>query len=376
MSDPIRVLQLAKHFDPDTGGIETITFNIAEMLLRHDIQADVLCTEVAGPYVERERGYQVIRCKADLSFGNKRLSWRYVQLGRQLEADYDCALVHLPNPLAVLTALSWRKPVILIWHADIPQAAIRWASAPIDNRLLARASAVIGPTPIHLECSHRAKAIRNGIVIPFPFNRSLIPAATGQTAFADTLIRFRQGRAMSISIGRLVPYKGFDVLIEAARGFGENLCSLIVGSGPLEDDLKRRIEAAGVQDRVLLAGGLSPAELADAFAQARLGVMPSVTAAEMYGIAQVESMAAGLPMVSTNLKRSGVPFVNKNDETGLIVEPGDPKGLLVAMQRLVEDDALWQRLSEGALRSIERNHDMAPVGERYARVIRDVLSSS
>jgi glycosyltransferase involved in cell wall biosynthesis len=375
MSDPIRVLQLAKHFDPDTGGIETITFNIAEMLLRHDILTDVLCTEVRGPYIEHKREYRVIRCKADLSFGNKRLSRRYVQLGRQLEADYDCALVHLPNPLAVLAALSWRKPVILIWHADIPQAAIRWAAAPIDNRLLARAAAVIGPTPIHLECSHRANAIHNGVVIPFPFNRTLIPAATGHTTFADTLRRFRRSRAMSISIGRLVPYKGFDVLIEAARGFGEELCSLIVGSGPLEDELRRRIKTTGVGDRVLLAGGLSPAELADAFAQAKLGVMPSVTAAEMYGIAQVESMAVGLPMVSTNLKRSGVPFVNKNDETGLVVEPGDPKALLVAMRRLVNDDPLWQRLSVGALQSIERDHDMVSVGERYARLIRSVLSS-
>lgn len=375
MSDPIRVLQLAKHFDPDTGGIETITFNIAEMLLRQNIRADVLCTEVQGPYTEREREYRVIRCKADLSFGNKRLSRRYVQLGRQLEVDYDCALVHLPNPLAVLATLKWRKPVILVWHADIPQAAIRWVTTPIDNRLLARAAAVIGPTPIHLECSHRANAIRNGVVIPFPFNKGLIPTATGQTDFADTLRRFRRDRAMSISIGRLVPYKGFDVLIEAARGFGEELCSLIVGSGPLEDELRQRIETAEVQDRVLLAGGLSPAELADAFAQAKLGVMPSITAAEMYGIAQVESMAAGLPMVSTNLKRSGVPFVNKNNETGLVVEPGDPKTLLAAMRRLVVDDPLWQRLSVGALRSIECDHDMASVGERYARLIRDVLSS-
>ncbi|WP_022688130.1 glycosyltransferase [Sphingomonas phyllosphaerae] len=375
MSHPTRVLQLAKHFDPDTGGIETITFNIAEMLIRHNIRADVLCTEVKGPYIERERDYRVIRCKADLSFGNKRLSRRYLQLGRRLEADYDCALVHLPNPLAVLAALSWRKPVILIWHADIPQAMIRWATAPVDNRLLARAAAVIGPTPIHLECSRRAKAIRNGVVIPFPFNRTLIPVATGHTAFADTLRRFRRGRAMSISIGRLVPYKGFDVLVEAARGFDEELCSLIVGSGPLEDELRRRIETAGVKDRVLLAGGLTPAELADAFAQAKLGVMPSITAAEMYGIAQVESMAAGLPMVSTNLKRSGVPFVNKDGETGLIVEPGDPKALLLAMRRLVADDALWQRLSAGALRSIERDHEMASVGERYAHLIRSVSCS-
>ncbi len=375
MSDPIRVLQLAKHFDPDTGGIETVTFNIAEMLPAHGIQADVLCTEVKGPYVERERNYRVMRCAANFSFGNKHLSWRYVEQGRHLEAEYDCALVHMPNPLAVVAALSWKKPVILLWHADIPQPPIRLATTPLDRLLLARAAAVIGPTPVHLQRSHRAAAIRNGIVIPYPFDRTLIPTATGTTPFADTLRTFRRGRAMSISVGRLVPYKGFDVLIEAARGFGHRLCSLIVGSGPLRDELTDKIKAAGVEDRVLLAGGLSAAELADAFAQARLGAMPSVTAAEMYGVAQVESMAAGLPMVSTNLDRSGVPFVNKNGETGLVVEPGDVPALTDAMLRLVDDAPLWQRLSAGALRSVEHDHDIAPVSDRYARLIRDVVAA-
>lgn len=375
MSNPIRVLQLAKHFDPDTGGIETVTFNIAEMLPVHGIRADVLCTEVRGPYPERERDYLVMRCKADLSFGNKRLSWRYVEQGRRLEHDYDCAIVHMPNPLAVVAAMGWRKPVILLWHADIPQAPIRWATSPIDNRLLARAAAVIGPTPIHLKRSHRAAAIRNGVVIPYPFNRTLIPAATGTTAFAETLRDFRRGRAMSISVGRLVPYKGFDVLIQAARGFGDRLCSLIVGSGPLQDDLAQQIRAAGVEDRVMLAGGLSPAELADAFAQARLGAMPSVTAAEMYGVAQVESMAAGLPMVSTNLDRSGVPFVNKDGQTGLVVKPGDVPALATAMLRLVDDKELWQQLSAGALHSVAHDHDIAPVSARYAQLIRDVVAA-
>jgi glycosyltransferase involved in cell wall biosynthesis len=104
--------------------------------------------------------------------------------------------------------------------------------------------------------------------------------------------------------------------------------------------------------------------------------MPSVTAAEMYGIAQVESMAAGLPMVSTDIPRSGVPFVNKNNQTGLIVPLGDPQALATAMLRLVDDEVLWQRLHEGALQSIEDEHDRTSVGKRYAQLIRDVCQQS
>lgn len=375
MSDPLRVLQFAKHFDPDAGGIETVTLNISEVLLQHGIQADVLCTEVNGPYQERKRGYRVIRCKADLSIGNKRISGRYVTMGRRLERDYDCAIVHMPNPLAVLAALSWNKPVIVLWHADIPQAPIRWATTPIDNRLLKKAAAVIGPTPIHLSQSLRARGIAAAaqtVTIPFPFDQSLIPVATGTTRFADELKTFRRGRAMALSIGRLVPYKGFDVLIDAARDFGDSLCAIIVGKGPLAEKLATQIDAAGVGDRVMMAGTLTPEEMADAFAQARLGCMPSVTAAEMYGMAQVESMAAGLPMVSTDIPRSGVPFVNKHDQTGLIVPPGDAKALAAAMLRIANDEQFWQRLHEGALRLIDEEHDRTAVGAQYAQLIRNV----
>ncbi len=376
MSNPIRLLQLAKHFAPDPGGIETVTLNVSEVLLRHDIRADVLCTEVRGPYEEGDRDYEVIRCKANLAVGNKRLSWRYVEQARRLEQDYDCALVHLPNPLAVLGALRWRKPVILLWHADIPQKPVRIATAMLDRMLVRRAAAIISPTPVHVGASHQAAAIaaRGSVVIPYPFDRSLMPVPTGATPFAARLRAFRRGRALAISIGRLVPYKGFDVLVDAARNFGEELCAIVVGAGPLEADLSARIEAAGLSDRIMLAGALSADELADALAQARMGCMPSVTAAEMYGMAQVESMAAGLPMVSTSIPRSGVPFVNRNGETGLIVAPGDAGALAAAMRRLAEDELLWQRLRDGALRSVAEEHDVHRVGERYARLIRQVVA--
>jgi glycosyltransferase involved in cell wall biosynthesis len=361
MSSPMRVLQVAKHFAPDTGGIETVTLNISEALQHHDICADVLCTEVNGPYEELDSAYRVIRCKSDLAIGNKRLSWRYVEQARLLEQNYDCALVHLPNPLAVLGVLGWRKPIILLWHADIPQKPIRLAMAVLDGMLVRRAAAIISPTPIHVGASHHARAIaaRGSVVIPYPFDQSLMPTATGKTPFAERLRLFRRGRALAISIGRLVPYKGFDVLIDAAREFGDQLCAIIVGTGPLAVDLTTRIAATGVGDRIMMVGGLTADELADALAQGKIGCMPSVTAAEMYGMAQVESMAAGLPVVSTAIPRSGVPYVNHHEKTGLVVPPGNADDLATALRRLVEDESL----------SLDRRETRCPSGGRTVRPI-------
>lgn len=374
MSRPIRMLQLAKHFSPDRGGIETVTKNISDMLKGRGVQADVLCMEVGGVYEPTAHGYRVMRCKSALSVGNKRLSWRYVVEGIRLQSAYDCALVHLPNPLAVIAALTWRKPVIPLWHADIPQPLIRRTTALLDKRLLHRAAAVVGSTPVHLETSSLADAIGDrGVVIPYPFDASSVPSPGRDPKYAAKLETFRRGRAMAIAIGRLVPYKGFNVLIEAAKSFGNQLCVLIVGAGPLAEVLQEQIRGNGLEDRVHLAGELSPDELGEAMGQARIGCMPSINAAEMYGMAQIECMAAGLPVVSTNIERSGVPFVNKHGVTGLVVAPSNPDALARAMLNLVEDPVLWVRLSEGALCSIHEDHDSEVVAERYIELLRQVV---
>jgi len=238
-----------------------------------------------------------------------------------------------------------------------------------------RAAAVIGPTPVHLnESRHAAALLPRGIAIGYPFDRSRLPTPTGTSAAAAKVRAFARGRKLTISIGRLVPYKGFDMLIEAARHFDGALASIIVGEGPLADELQATIARRGVGDRVMLTGPIDDAALADLLDLADIGCMPSVTAAEMYGVAQVEMMAFGMPVVSTRLPRSGVSYVNQDQVTGLIVPPGDPDALARALLSLAGDDDLRRRLGEGAARSFAADHDIGPIGERYARLIRDVVA--
>ena len=132
----IKLLQLGKHFFPDTGGIESITQTISEMLPAHDIDADVLCTATRSDYPPFDPSYRVIRCRPTIRFGrNKDISLDYVRQVRALRDDYDVALIHMPNPVAVVAARAfWRKPIIQLWHADIPQRAIRTLTAPLIMR--------------------------------------------------------------------------------------------------------------------------------------------------------------------------------------------------------------------------------------------------
>ena len=376
MVENIRLLQLAKHFYPDTGGIETVTQSISEMLRAHGISADVLCTATRDDYPQLDTPYRIIRCRPDIRFGrNKNLSFDYIRRVRALSESYDLALIHMPNPVAVAAALAfWKKPIIQLWHADIPQRPIRMLSAPLDRALTSRTAAVIGPTPAHLKTSHRASILMpKGVVIGYPFDRSRLPWPTGTSEAATQVRAFVGTRKMSLSIGRLVPYKGFDVLIEAARDFEDKVAAVIVGGGPLLNDLRAKIRACGVEDRVMLTGSIDDAALADLLDLAHVGCMPSVTAAEMYGVAQVEAMAFGKPVVSTRLLRSGVSYINKHDVTGLVVEPGDRQALADALKRLADDRLLYRRLAEGAAASFAADHDIGPISLAYAELIRRVV---
>lgn len=379
LTESIKLLQLAKHFSPDTGGIETVTQSISEILPVHGISADVLCTATGRAYPPADLPYRVIRCQPTLRFGgNKDVSLDYMRQVRALSPAYDLALIHMPNPVAVAAALAaWKKPIILLWHADIPQRAIRALCTPLDRAVARRSAAIIGPTPVHLETSYRAAAILpKGVVIGYPFDRTRLPPATGRSEVAARVRAFVRERKMALSIGRLVPYKGFDVLIEAARDFDGKVTAVVVGGGPLLESLQAKIAAEGLEHSVLLTGPIGDDALADLLDIAHMGCMPSVTAAEMYGVAQVEAMAFGKPVVSTRLERSGVSYVNKHEVTGLVVEPGDAPALARALKQLADDPALYRRLAAGAAASFAADHDIGPIGRRYADLIRDVVAGA
>lgn len=373
----MKLLQVAKFFNPDTGGIETVTEQISNMLLPHRIVADVLCTEFNGSYQPLDRPYQVYRCKAEFGIGNKQFSAQYVKYIKDLSSSYDCAIVHMPNPFAAMAMLTfWRKPIILLWHADTPQRWVRTLAGWADRKLIQRASRIIGPTPVHLSESYDARRFQSkGVVIPYPFDAGRLPPPTKASPMVEKVLKWSRGRKLSISIGRLVPYKGFDVLIQSASHFDDGLAAVIVGGGALLEKYRTLAAANGVEDRIFFTGPVSDQELADLLSIASIGCMPSISAAEMYGVAQVEAMSFGLPVVSTRLPRSGVSYVNRHNETGLVVEPNDIEALARALNQLSSDGKLYERLSMGAFQSYQNDHAIAPVSKKYADLITEVVQS-
>jgi rhamnosyl/mannosyltransferase len=363
----MRVLQVGKFYPPDPGGVETGTRQTAAALTQLGIACEVLCFAGPGPYDDTAAPVPVTRAPVLATLASQPLSAAYVARLVAMAPHFDVLHVHCPNLLAALAVFLARPRgrVVLHWHSDIiGKRAFRALVRPLETWLCRRADLVIGPTAVHLTASDRAgDFVGKGAVVPFCVDDTMAgPHKADPAGVAAIRARFG-GRRILFSLGRLVPYKGFAVLAAAAAALPAGAVVVIGGSGPLAGELKRRINAAGLGDRVVLAGRIPDAELSDWFAACDVFCLPSVTRAEMFGIVQLEAMAFGKPVVSTAIPRSGVSAVNVDGVTGLVAPPGDAAALGRALARLAADPALGRRLGAGGLAAVAGPYSPAAVAE-------------
>jgi len=169
-----------------------------------------------------------------------------------------------------------------------------------------------------------------------------------------------------IAVGRLIAKKGFAELIRACALLAERgklfRCE-IIGEGPLENELRAQIAQLNLQNRFVLSGAKPQREVRQHLAAACVFVLPSVLDPEggMDNLPTVimEAMATGLPVISTNI--AGIPEMVVQNETGFLVQPADPIALAKAIEDVIDDRLLAQRLGEAGhqraqeLFSIEKN---------------------
>jgi rhamnosyl/mannosyltransferase len=175
-----------------------------------------------------------------------------------------------------------------------------------------------------------------------------------------------------VSLGRLVGYKGYDVLIHAMRDIDAR--ATIVGEGPLLAELQQLAADRGVAERVHFAGRLPRDEIRRLFHAANVFAFPSVTEAEAFGIVQVEAMTAGLPIVNTNLPTT-VPLVARHEREALTVAPGDAHALAVSLNRILDDPALASRLGAAGQARALGEYDQSVFRARMADVYAEALQA-
>ncbi|HVX57102.1 MAG TPA: glycosyltransferase, partial [Candidatus Saccharimonadales bacterium] len=263
----------------------------------------------------------------------------------RMAAWADLVVVHAPFPLAdFAVALQFPDHLALVvhWHSDIvSQRRIGVLVAPFTHILLARADAIVVTSPILADSPSLARYREKVVVVPFgidvdSWNVPMSPDERSRSAILHACFP-----RLVVAIGRLVPYKGFETLIKAMQEVEAHL--MIIGDGPQRLRLERQITDTGLVNRVTLCGATAPAELRLLLRNADVFTLPSVLPSETFGIAQLEAMACGRPVVNTDLP-TGVPWVARDRHEALTVPPAQPRTLAAALQLLLDDRELARRL--------------------------------
>jgi colanic acid/amylovoran biosynthesis glycosyltransferase len=182
-----------------------------------------------------------------------------------------------------------------------------------------------------------------------------------------------------VCVASLLPKKGHADLIDALAPLAERRPGVVlelVGDGPERERIVRRARERGVAERVCLLGARSSEQVRATLANARAFALPSVRLASgrMEGIpvALMEAMASGVPVVATRL--SGIPELVQDGVTGLLVEPGDPRGLAAALGRVLEDDSLAAELALRARELVERSVSLTAEAQRLGDLFAESIS--
>jgi rhamnosyl/mannosyltransferase len=348
----MRVLHVYKDYPPVLGGIEGHLQLLAEGQAARGLEVTVLVT---GPdrrtVVELVQGVRLVRTATLLRAGSTPFGLDFFAWLRRLEAEI--IHLHFPYPPAELghLLLVRRGRLVITYHSDIVrQRILLRLYLPFLRRILARADRIITTSPNYARSSpylqavlHKCEVIPLGIRVEGFLNADLQQVRH---------IRAQYGAPLLLFVGRLRYYKGLDYLLRAMRDAPGAL--LVIGSGPMEAEWRRVSLTSGLAGRVHFLGDVSNERLPDFYHAADLFVLPSSQRSEAYGIVQLEAMAAGLPVIATELE-TGTSFVNVDGVTGLVVPPRNSTALAAAIMDLVNDPARRRRMGEAGRRRSEQD---------------------
>ena len=358
-----RILIVGKAYDPHIGGIETVMQQVADGCNGRAKVSVLTCRDDWGlSQVERIHGVPVLRCGSLGTVASCPLSPEFVMQFRRKVMCADVVELHLPFPPADLACLlsGYKGRVVVAWHSDVVrQKRLLKLYAPLMRWLLRRADAIIVATKAHIDSSPYLREFREKCVV-IPYGISPKEYAAAPTVPVLTQRLHDPSAKKILFVGRLVYYKGVDVLLEAFAKVIGNAELFLAGDGVLRDTLKTRAAELGIAQRVHFLGRRVTPELRAAFRDCDIFVLPSVANSEAFGIVQLEAMVYGKPVINTALP-TGVPLVSLHGKTGLTVPPSDAASLADAMQLLVTEDELRVQYGMAARERVLETFDIAQI---------------
>lgn len=345
----MKILQLGK-FYPIKGGVEKVMYDLMTGLSEQGIDCDMMCTFAGNgkqTFPVNSHAW-LLGCKKWMQCASTMISPEMVFRLHRICKEYDVIHIHHPDPMACLALFfsGYKGRVILHWHSDIvKQKKLLHLYIPFQEWLVKRADVIVGTTPVYLKASPFIAGMQDKTCC-LPIGVRPLPEMPEE---AKSIRNRYPGKKIVFSLGRLIEYKGYRYLIEAANYLNDDYVILIGGTGPLQASLEQQIQRSGLEKKVYLLGFL-PDSLLPAYYQAcDMFCLSSIQKSEAFGIVQIEAMSCGKPVVATEIPGSGVPWVNKHGVSGLNVPVGDARALAGAITEILADDEKYAAFARQAL---------------------------
>ncbi len=379
----MKIVQTNKAYAPWIGGMETIVTVLAEGLsAKPGVTVEALVCNGERSFVrdiQTRNGVQVTYLPRWGFVSSLPISPTFpFALGR---AEGDILHVHEPFPLVDLSVAAnprirrHFKHIVVTYQSDIVRQ--KWALKvyrPFIHNFLSIADRILVSSPALIENSEFLPLYRDRCeIVPLGVNLQWTRDRQRRSTRVQE-IRRRHGTPLILFVGRLVYYKGLEYLVDAMTRVPEGKL-VIVGSGPLQGELERQIRSLRCADRITILPHLDSEELYSYYEACDVFVLPSTEKTEAYGLVQVEAMASGKPVVSTEIG-TGTTFVNQNGVTGLTVPPRDASALAGAIGTLLRDPDLRTRLGRQAEERAMKEFTTEQMVERVYNVYQRLLGST
>jgi len=367
----MKILHMGKFYSPIEGGIESINRFVVKSL--HGYTQRILSFNNKNVSVEDDvDGVPVLRTSSKGVFASQPISMNYFwELRRALRMfSPDIIHFHYPNPLGALylILLGKRLNILIVhWHSDVVAQKILYKFVkPIERIVLKKADKIIVTSPNYRDHSIVLTEFTNKtIVIPCSIDESKFDLNGGEDLNKVSEIQQRYGnRSIILFIGRHVEYKGIRYLLEAEKHIGSDCVILIAGQGPLTEELRSRYNSK----RIFWLGRLPDDEMKLYYHAASIFAFPSITKNEAFGVVLAESMYCGCPSVTFTIEGSGVNWVSINNETCLEVPNKDIKAYANAIDRILSDKVLHDRLSKNAKSRVKKLFAKDVVAKQYQQL--------
>ena len=391
MPTALRILHAIPSISPQRGGPSVGVRNITEALRRRGIEVDVLTTDDDGPTerravasgaVELLNGQRVRyfpRQTSRYSVSLPVLPW----LGHHVR-EYDVVHTHGLFSFVPL-AVAWHaraagvpyvmRPagVLDSWGMNNKSARVKMASLRLlEGPLLRRAAAVHFMTDLERERAAHLGLNLRGVVVPLGFDFAAEPGAEpGRPRPAPDEIE-AGGKPVILYLSRLHPVKRIDLLLRAFAGLPQRreLVLAIAGEGDpaFVASLKALADELGIAASVRWLGFAAGARKQRLLASATVFVLPS--ASENFGIAVIEAMSAGAPVIVT--EAVGISQLVRTAGAGVVTD-GTLESLAAGLERLLADAALRATMGRAGRAAVERELSLDVFGARLESLYRSLL---